>query len=313
MTYRALYTGRGECYFGPHREAENPLYSILGVPLDSTSSYRTGQRFAPCEVRRASYNIEWNSMLVEGAYLYDVPIEDMGDLAVVHGDPHTTLDRLSSLIQEVSSEGKIPVVIGGEHTITYGVVKGLVDSTGRRPCIVVFDAHFDLRREYLGASTSHATVMRRIYDRSMAELLYYVGVRAWEREELDYARGRKGIYYATSLSVKRIGPANVAAELRGTLSSCDSIYVSIDMDVFDPAYAPGVANPEALGINPVEAATILYELASDNRLAGIDLVEVAPPYDPSGATSILASRLLAETIIINNLVRRGESIPRILY
>ena len=311
MAYRELYTGITECYFGTQKRFENPLYTILGVPFDSTSSYKAGQRFAPCEIRRASFNIEWNSLLVDEAYLYDVPLEDIGDLAVVHGDQHATLERLAGVIEELVGENRIPVVLGGEHLITYGVVKGLRQA-GMNPCMVVFDAHFDLRNEYLGLSLSHATVMRRIHERFVPPLIHYIGVRGWEKEEIDYARSRSEIYYETSLTVKRIGPANIAARLRGTLSECDQVYLSIDMDVFDPSYAPGVANPEALGLSPTDVLLILYELASDERLAGLDLVEVTPTYDPSGITSILASKLLVETLIVNSLVRSGRKLPRIL-
>lgn len=304
MGARELYTSRGECLFGPERTVENPQYTVLGVPLDSTSSYRPGQRFAPLEIRRAVYNIEWNSLFVDEAYLYDVEVEDAGDLAVVHGDPKTTLERLGNVIEEIAGSGRIPVVLGGEHLILYGVIDGLVRA-GLRPCIVSFDAHFDLREEYLGLRMSHATVMRRVVEKFRPPRIYYVGVRAWEKEEIEYAKTRREIEYETSMGLKKIGPLNLLASIRRSLSGCKHIYVTIDMDALDPAYAPGVANPEAVGLTPSELLQILYGLATDERLAGLDLVEVSPPYDPGGATSILAARILVEALILNQLVRRG--------
>ena len=310
MSMRELYTSRAECHFGPERRPAKSQYTILGVPFDSTSSYRPGQRFAPLEIRRATYNIEWNSVFVDEAYLYDVDLEDIGDLAVIHGDPKATLQRLSTVIEEIVEENRIPVVIGGEHLILYGIIEGLMKS-GKKPCLVVFDAHFDLREEYLGLKMSHATVMRRIMERFNPSIVYYVGVRAWEKAEIDYAKMKKEIHYETSIGLKRIGPLNLLASIRKRLGSCEHIYVSIDMDVIDPAYAPGVANPEAFGLTPHELLLVLYGLATDERLVGVDLVEVTPPYDPSGVTSILASKILVETLILNQLVRKGEKISRI--
>lgn len=308
MGFRELYTHREEYHFGPERRVEKPVYSILGVPFDSTSSYKPGSRFAPLEIRRAVYNIEKNSLFVDDSYLQDVDLEDVGDLAVAHGDQITTLQRLSAVVSEIAGEGKIPVVLGGEHTITYGVVEGLVNA-GRKPCMVIFDAHFDLRDTYLGVKWCHATVMRRIMERFNPDVMYWVGVRGYEKAEADYAASRREIRCETSLGVKRIGPLNLLASIRRSLSGCEHIYVSIDMDAIDPAYAPGVANPEPLGITPYELLQILYGLATDARLIGLDLVEVSPPHDPSGTTLVLAGRIVAEALILNQLTRRGVKLP----
>lgn len=310
MSLINLYTTRGEYGFGPEKKPDKPLYTILGVPFDSTSSYRPGQRFATLEIRRAAYNIEWNSLFVDEAYLEDVDLEDIGDLAVVHGDPRSTLQRLSSVVEEIAVEGKIPVVLGGEHLILYGVIDGLVKA-GKRPCIVVFDAHFDLRDEYLGLKMSHATVMRRVIERFNPGKVYFIGVRGWERDELYYARMKKEVEFETSMGLKKIGPLNLLASIRRSLDKCKDIYVSIDIDAVDPSYAPGVANPEAMGITPHELFQILYGLAIDERLVGLDLVEVTPPYDPTGATSILAARTITEALILNQLARRGRRLPGI--
>lgn len=308
MRARDLYVSRGESRFGPERLVESPLYTVIGVPFDSTSSYRPGQRFAPLEIRRAAYNIEWNSLFLDHAYLYDVDLEDAGDLGVVHGDAKATLQRLSNVVEEEARTGRVPIVIGGEHLVTYGVIEGLT-AAGVKPCMVVFDAHFDMRMEYLGVKYSHATVMRRIMEKHASSTIYYVGVRAWEREELEYATSKPGVRYDTSMSVKRLGPLNVLASLRRSLASCEKTYLSIDMDAVDPAYAPGVANPEPLGLTPMELLQLVYGLASDARLAGLDLVEVSPPYDPSGSTSVLAARILVEALILNQLARRGVKLP----
>ena len=289
-----MYIGRDECFFG--RQKPGGRYTVIGVPFDSTSSYRPGQRFAPCEIRRALYNIEWNSLFTENT-LYDVDIDDLGDVSVVHGDSGSTLDRISSVVEDVFGEGRFPVVIGGEHLITYGVIKGLKNS-GIDPCIIVLDAHFDLRNEYLGLKMSHATVMRRIHENLGVATIIHVGVRAWEKSEKEYADRKKFLYY-TSMSVKRLGPLNISSLLVRETSKCKRIYLSIDMDVVDPGYAPGVANPEPLGLTPFEVVQIARSVAGSRNLVGIDLVEVSPPYDCGGITSILGAKILMEAVIAN--------------
>ncbi len=295
MTIRELYTNRNECYFG--QQKSGAPYVVFGAPFDSTSTYRPGQRFAPCEIRRALYNIEWNSSIIEDLSLEDIDIEDIGDVTTVYGDTHTTIERIAGIVEEIIEESRIPVMIGGEHLVTLGSIKGAWRA-GKRPCMIIFDAHFDLRNEYLGLSLSHATVMRRIVENVGVNKLLYVGVRSWETSERIYAI-EKGFEFYTSLSTKRIGPSNIASRIKRFSSDCESLYLTIDMDVIDPGHAPGVGNPEPLGLTPLEVVQLIHAAASSSKLIGMDLVEVSPVYDCSGITSVLAAKLLLEALIAN--------------
>lgn len=292
-------------FYGAPR-SRDAVFKVLGVPFDSTSSYRSGQRFAPRAVREASLNIEGNGYALEGS-IDDVSLSDMGDVAVVHGDISSTLERIAVVVEEVASEGSIPVLVGGEHTITLGALRGLFRS-GVKPCLIVLDAHFDLRSEYLGLRFSHATVMRRVLE-EVGSKIFYVGVRAYEGEEAGIADGMAVISYVTSWNVEVLGVKGVVARARSFLGDCNSIYISIDMDVYDPAYAPGVANPEPGGLPPGKVLPLIAHLAADERVVGADIVEVAPPHDCGDVTSILAAKTLQQALIAANsrVGRRGGS------
>ncbi|MCE4610960.1 MAG: agmatinase [Desulfurococcales archaeon] len=279
-------------YGSPSRR--DAKFNIIGVPFDSTSSYRSGQRFAPRALREASLNIEGNGYAVGGS-IDDVSISDLGDVAVIHGDVSSTLERVAIVVKEVASRGSIPVLVGGEHTITLGALRGLLRA-GVRPCLLVLDAHFDLRSEYLGFRFSHATVMRRVTE-EVGVKIFYVGVRAYDNEEVAIAEGMAGIGYITAWNFDVLGVKGVVAKARSFLGECDSIYISIDMDVYDPAYAPGVANPEPGGLPPGKVLPLIAHLAADERVVGLDLVEVAPPHDCGDITSILAAKTLQQALI----------------
>jgi len=302
------YVEESPLAFGGHRPRRDATrYSIVGVPFDSTASYRGGQRWGPASIRRASAFIEFRS-LHAGVDAESIPIYDEGDVAIINGDVKGTLLRASHAIRELVSEGRIPIVLGGEHTVTYGVVDALRESLGSPPCIVVFDAHFDLRDEYMGNKFSHACVMRRILERLHPPVMFYIGVRGFSDEEARLADERPDISYATSLDVERLGEANIAARVRRALSGCEHVYLSIDMDFLDPAYAPGVGNPEPGGLTVREALNLLHSIV-DERLTGFDVVEVAPPYDPGEITAITATKLVVEVVAAREASGRSRG-PR---
>jgi len=302
MGLRELYLVRRPLVFGGFEvDRGRARFSLIGFPFDSTSSHRSGQRYGPLFVREASMNIESNGYSVDG-FIEDVPVYDEGDLAVVHGDPVESVERLSKVVSEVVGEGKRVVVIGGEHVATIGVIRGL-RALGVKPCILAFDAHLDLRFEYLGVKYSHACVMRRALEILGDIQLTYVGVRAYSREELEIARSKRNIEIITVRAVETLGLANVVAQVRRSLSKCESIYVTIDMDVYDPSHAPGVGNPEPGGLSARELLPVVAGVI-DERVVGIDVVEVTPPYDQGGVTSVLAAKTLQEALIaLNNKLR----------
>lgn len=262
-------------------------YVVLGVPYDQTSSYRVGSRFGPRAIRDASLNIETFSLRT-GVDIEQVAIHDAGDLHVVD-DATETLARLEAVTKEVIAANKTPVLIGGEHTITLGAIRSLPDSVG----VVSFDAHGDLRNEYGGGKISHATVLRRITEKVGTDNVLVLGVRALCKEEVDFIREHR-IQKFTPWEIRAQGEAKMAERIAAFAKKFQHIYLTIDSDALDPAFAPGVANPEFNGLTPDELILLATAVANE-RLIGFDLVEVCPNYD-SGITSVAAARVIFEVI-----------------
>ena len=275
---------------------EKSRYVVLGVPYDHTSTYRSGSRFAPRAIRDASLNIETYSLRT-GIDIEHVPIYDAGDLHVVDSASET-LTRLENVTKDLTSANKIPVVMGGEHTITQGVVRGLPNSVG----VVSFDAHGDLRDEYGGGKISHATVLRRITERVAANGVLVLGIRAVCKEEVEFISEKK-IQTMTPWQIRELGLAKAAERVREFTKNFRNTYLTIDSNVLDPAFAPGVANPEFNGLTPDELMSLATPVA-DERMLGFDLVEVCPTFD-SGATAIAAARIMFE-IIAHSEKARGS-------
>ncbi len=286
---------------GSRRPLEQSEYFLLGIPLDSTASYRTGQRWGPEAVRRASAYIEFYSLRA-GFDVDEVQVADLGDVSVVYGDAYATLSRAEKVVEALAATGRIPIALGGEHTISLGVLRGL-RRAGRIPCLVVFDAHFDLRGEYAGSRLSHATVMRRVIEDLGPEKVVYLGVRGFSSEELEHARRREEVKYYTVRDVMVMGEVNVTASVRKDLKDCRHVYVSIDVDVLDPAYAPGVGNPEPEGFTTFTLYELIHGIV-DRRLAGFDVVEVAPPHDCGDKTAVAAAKTIVEVIAAREAARR---------
>ncbi len=274
--------------FGCLRNPES-IITVIGVPYDSSSSYRPGSRFAPQSIRDAACNMELNSTLTN-IDLESIGFNDIGDLAVVLGDGEKTLNILTNVISDVLSKERVLSVIGGEHTITYGVLRAFKEDIG----YLVVDAHLDLRKDYLGYRYSHASFNRLIVEELGLHPLY-IGVRAWSTEESSYAK-KHGLKTISSESFEDRSISELVSEIRQLLKHVDRIYISIDFDAFDPSYAPGVSNPEPLGITPRKLLRVLKELTLSNELkiAGFDVVEVNPLKDPSDITSSLAAKIIIE-------------------
>lgn len=261
---------------------------VIGVPFDSGVSWRPGTRFGPQAIRDASMNIETYS------YRYKVDteklrIDDLGDLAVVHGDTGETLKILEKAISDLSPLDAPLFMMGGEHTMTIAAVKSL-----KPDLFVVFDAHTDMRDEYLGFKLSHATVSRRVAEYLGPEKILQVGVRASCREEIEYIRSN-GIATISALEILSDGLEEAASEIAKRVKSANKVYVSVDLDVLDPAYMPGVGNPEAEGIS-THVLLDLLDRAVEANLVGFDVMELNPVYDLSGASSITAAKILLEAI-----------------
>jgi agmatinase len=275
-------------FSGFSKSLDESRYVIVGVPYDLSSTYRSGSRFAPRAIRDASLNIETYS-LGTGVDIEHVPLHDAGDLHIVD-DITVTLDRLSKVTEDILSAKKMPVFIGGEHTITQAPVRSLPKPVG----IVSFDAHGDLRDEYGGGKFSHATVLRRITDIVGTERVFVCGVRALCEEEVEFIQAHK-VQNMTPWDIRQIGMAKAIERVRTFTRGFEHTYLTIDTDVLDPAFAPGVANPEFNGLTPDELMSLASVVADDKRMIGFDLVEVCPNYD-TGATAVAAARLIFEMI-----------------
>lgn len=262
-------------------------YVVFGAPYDHTSSYRAGSRFAPRAIREASLNIETFSLRT-GVDIEHVPIHDAGDLHTVD-DASQTLARVEAVTKDVVAAGKVPILIGGEHTMTLGAIRGLPGSVG----VVSFDAHGDLRNEYGGGEISHATVLRRITDRVGTDNVLVLGVRALCKEEVDFI-AHNHIQTLTPWELRAQGLPEAAERVAAFTKEFQRIYLTIDSDALDPGFAPGVANPEFNGLTPDELINLAMAAANE-KMIGFDLVEVCPSYD-TGITSIAAARIIFEVI-----------------
>lgn len=240
-----------------------PSTGILGVPFDSTTTYIPGARFGPNAIREASYNLE-NYNLPRDKKLEE-NFYEMGNLEVVHGNFQRTSQHLESTIKEFSNLKVTPVVLGGEHSISYSVIKALnlQDTT-----LLHFDAHMDLRNTYQGEKYSHATVMRRIYDLHPGEIIQ-IGIRSAGEDEVKFAK-ESDIEYYTSLWVK-----NNLTKTKSLISNIKGpLYVTLDIDVLDPAYAPSVGTPCPGGLDPRELQELIYCFEGKD-VVGFDVTEVS--------------------------------------
>jgi agmatinase len=286
---------------GLQKPFEEAHYVILGVPFDVTSTYRTGARFGPTAIRQASLNIETFSLRT-GIDVEDIPLHDLGDLHV-SASTEKTLDLLESVTKSIIENGKMPVAIGGEHTITLGIARGL-GTKAKKTAIISFDAHLDLRNEYMGLKLSHTTFLRRINELVKPARIIEVGTRAVCKEELAYAK-KAGIDYLTTQQIQRQGTKQTSHWIKKELEEYRNIYLSIDMDILDPAYVPAAQNPEANGLE-MNILLDMLENACDNRMIGFDVLEIAPNYD-QGVSAIQAAKVIFELLCLHTKSRKNQS------
>ena len=287
MSYCELHVSPSAVFSGYQKSFDEASYVIIGVPFDLTSTYRTGARFAPLAVREASLNIETYSFRSD-IDVEDLRLHDLGDLHVT-SDTDETLKRLELVTKELLDAKKTPVLIGGEHTITLGAARAM----SKNCAIISFDAHLDLRDEYMSLTTSHTTFMRRINEQVHPKKIIEIGTRAVCKEEIDYAK-KAGITYITVQQIRNDGVEKTIEKIEKLLANVKQTYLTIDLDVLDPAFVPAVPNPEPDGL----CTHIFYDLLSnvcDKRVIALDVVEVAPHYD-TGITAIQAAKTIFEML-----------------
>lgn len=273
-------------------DADNDLdgadYVVVGLPFDGTASFRSGSRDGPDAIRLASFNFESYDCQY-GVDLSELSICDLGNMEL-GADPSYAEQTIKEGIA-LLPEKAVPIFLGGEHSITPAIVEGLGGLASRDLGVLVLDAHLDLREEYGCTGYSHACASRRILEKGVLAGYASIGIRSGSREEFQWA-AENGIFYATSHQVKEDGIDRTLDRAMDRLR-CDRLYLSIDLDVLDPAYAPAVGNPEPFGLTSWDVKRIIERLAP--RLAGLDINELTPAYD-RGETALLAARLAREFI-----------------
>ena len=266
---------------------DDARFVIVGVPFDRTTSFRPGARFGPDSIRQHSWNFE-SYDLETGVDLADVPIHDLGN-ASEFGHAKDMVDSVRGEIRPIYEAGKIPIVLGGDHACSPPCVEAYPrDSLG----VLYLDAHMDFRSSYLGDARSHACSSRRILEKVGAKNIVVLGVRSVSREEID-DNSTIGMPYITAHEIARDGIEQSVARALDLLKT-EKVYISLDIDAIDPAYAGGTGTPEPFGLTPRDVKYVIGQAAP--RLAGMDIMEVSPHYD-HGNTSALAARLAREAIV----------------
>ena len=268
-------------------ENSKPVATIFGVPFDSTHSYKPGCRFGPDAIRDAFNNIE----IFQPEFGVDLEAEAISDLGNTRHTVVATemLQMVKNVISELKKQDKQIIILGGEHLITLGSFTCFPKDTG----YVVFDAHYDLRDQYADIKLSHAAYLRRIVEERGSENIVHVGARAFVKEELAFLQEHN----IATVSDKEISNGNGPKLLKDITSTFDSVYLSVDLDVLDPAFAPGVGNPEAVGISSRELYDLITSLQNKNIVAA-DIVEMNPTYD-NGSTAAIAAKIISTIIAMS--------------
>jgi agmatinase len=267
---------------------EEARYVIAGVPFDRTTSFRPGARFGPDSIRQHSWNFETYD-LETGLDLAELPVHDLGNTPEF-GSATDMVETVREEIRHVYRAGKVPITLGGDHACAPPCVEAYPDEG--QLGVLYLDAHMDFRASYLGDARSHACSSRRMLERVGAKNIVVLGVRSVSSEEIDDNRSI-GMQYITAHEVAREGIERTVRRALSELTT-ERVYVSLDIDVVDPAFAPATGTPEPFGLTPRDIKFAIDEVAP--RLAGLDIMEVAPPWD-QGNTSALAARIAREAIV----------------
>jgi agmatinase len=287
--------------------------AIVGAPMDDLVTFRPGTRFGPREIRLASdagdYPQAWHMDLGIDPF-EELVIVDHGDAAVRPGDPYVSHKALRDLVGTVVDAGCIPVILGGDHSIAYPDISALAS---RHPsgsvAVVQFDTHTDTATENWGVEWSHGTPFRNLVDDGVlpGNCLIQVGLRGyWPfKEEFDWARGA-GVRWHRMEEVTDRGIGFVIDRIVEQTADAEHLFLSVDVDVLDPAFAPGTGTPEPGGMTTRELLAAVRRLARERSVVGIEVVEVSPPYDQSGITAMAAHRVVLETLSAVALRRSGR-------
>lgn len=273
-----------QTFLGCDADYEEASAVLFGVPFDGTTSFRPGTRFGPPAIRSESFGIETYSPY-SGRDLTDIKVFDGGDLELPFGNPARVLQLTEEYTAQLMADGKLPVMLGGEHLITLGAVRA-VQKAYPALHVLHFDAHTDLRADYLGETLSHATVMRQVWKLVGDGRLHQFGIRSGERDEFAFARAHTDLH-----PFNLAGFENALPGLAGV-----PVYVSLDLDVLDPSIFCGTGTPEAGGVSFAELLRAILQLHK-LQVVGCDINELSPHYDQSGASTAVACKLTREILL----------------
>jgi agmatinase len=271
-------------YISANAPIEKSRGVILGCPYDGSASFRPGARFGPSAIRRASWGIETFSPYFQRD-LTQCSIHDMGDLELPLGEKKASLDLIRRGLRKILSGKKFPILLGGDHLITLPIMEEVLKIHPRLHLLQI-DAHTDLRDEYLGESLCHSTVMRRVIERLGEDRLFQIGIRSGTEEEFKLARKMRSI-----VSLDPNSLSSMVKRLRNQL-----VYITLDLDVMDPSFLPGVGTPEPGGLTFQQFISLLKKLQT-LHVIGFDIVELTPDYDLTQVSSVTASVILREMIL----------------
>lgn len=275
---------KNNVFIGCESDYNSARLVLFGAPFDGTTTYRPGTRFAPRRMREESYGIETYSPYLDKD-LEDIKVFDAGDLDLPFGSTEKVLSLIQEFVSQVLADNKTPVMIGGEHLVTLPAVKAVSEKYDDL-YVIHFDAHADLRDEYLGEKLSHSTVMRRICEVIGPKKIFQYGIRSGEKSEFEYAQDNT---YMTKFCIKDLEQAIKIIQDK-------PVYLTFDLDCLDPAEFSATGTPEAGGVSFEELRQAAQTLGNLN-IVGCDITELCPPYDLSGVSTALACKFLRELLL----------------
>ncbi|CAH0127953.1 agmatinase [Peribacillus frigoritolerans] len=286
MKFDEAYSGN--VFIKSHPVFEESEAVLYGMPMDWTVSFRPGSRFGPTRIREVSIGLEEYSPYLDRE-LEEVKFFDAGDIPLPFGNPQRSIDMIEKFVDSLLDAGKFPMGMGGEHLVTWPVIKAMFKKYPDM-AIIHMDAHTDLREDYEGEPLSHASIIRKSAELIGPKNVYSFGIRSGLKEEFQWAK-ENGMHISKFEVLEPL--KEVLPQLAGR-----PVYVTIDIDVLDPAHAPGTGTVDCGGITSKELLASIHEIArSEINVVGCDLVEVAPIYDPSEQTANTASKLIREMIL----------------
>ena len=275
-----------QAFISCEAEYEEAKIVLFGAPFDGTTSFRPGTRFGPQAIRLESFGLETYSPY-QRKDLTDISAFDSGDLEFCFGNPERVLNEIEKRTVQILNDGKLPFMIGGEHLVTLGTVRAVAEKYPDLH-IIHFDAHTDLRDDYLGETLSHASVIRRCHDIVGDGRIFQFGIRSGDRSEFEWSE--LGHVYTQTFNFD--GLVNVVKQI-----SDKPVYLTVDLDVLDPSIFPGTGTPEAGGVTFPQLIEAIFTVCGNVNVVACDVNELSPTYDPSGISTATACKVVRELLL----------------